>query len=324
MKNNIKENEDLDIIILFEKIKLMLVTFFLKTFRVIKLFANRWKQLLAISFIGILLGYFLTDKETPKQQEAAVLVKINFDAGNFVYDSIDLINLKIQTDDDNFFNEEVLLNEAENIDEVSINPIIDIKDIVDEAIKANEIRVLFENLQYEDGLSVTDGFRSDYDYHLIKIIVSSDSSIETVKKLINYFNNNPLFEELKNRNSQRILSAIYENEQTIVQIDKILNHYTDQREINTSQLYIDNKNIRPNELIKTKIQLQKENQDLKNEMLTSKETVMMINESNMLIEKRSLLSNKMIFYPFLFLLIYFAASVMFGLYSYLDKLDRAS
>ena len=89
-------------------------------------------------------------------------------------------------------------------------------------------------------------------------------------------------------------------------------------------MYIDNKDVRPNELIKTKISLQSENQELKKENLTTKETVMVINEANILIENNSILSNKMVYYPLLFLFIYIITSIVVGLYSYLDKLDRAS
>tara|TARA_B100000609_G_scaffold70289_1_gene55866 strand:- start:432 stop:644 length:213 start_codon:yes stop_codon:yes gene_type:complete len=70
--------------------------------------------------------------------------------------------------------------------------------------------------------------------------------------------------------------------------------------------------------------LQNENQELKKENLTTKETVMAINEANILIENTSLLSNKMVYYPLLFLFIYIVFSVLIGLYSFLDKLDRAS
>ena len=277
-----------------------------------------------MNILGVLLGYFLTDNDKPSSKEATVLVKINFDAGNYVYDTVDLINLKISSEDTDFFTQEIKLNEDETIDEVSISPVIDIKDIMAKDIQANEIRALFENLEYEDGFSVTEGFKSDYDYHFIKVNVSNNSSIETINKVIDYFNNNPLFAELKERNLQRISSIISDNEQTIKQIDKLLEYYTTETSANNSQLYIDNKNLRPNELIKTKITLQSENQELKRESLTSKETVITINESNVLIENNSLASNKMVYYPFLFLLIYFIGSILIGLYSYLDKLDRAS
>ena len=324
MKNNFKENEELDIIVLIEKIKLMLLSILLQIFRRSKNFLSEWKRLLAVILVGVLLGYFLTDNDKPSSKEATVLVKINFDAGNYVYDTVDLINLKISSEDTDFFTQEIKLNEDETIDEVSISPVIDIKDIMAKDIKANEIRALFENLEYEDGFSVTEGFKSDYDYHFIKVNVSNNSSIETINKVIDYFNNNPLFAELKERNLQRISSIISDNEQTIKQIDKLLEYYTTETSANNSQLYIDNKNLRPNELIKTKITLQSENQELKRESLTSKETVITINESNVLIENNSLASNKMVYYPFLFLLIYLIVSVLIGLYSYLDKLDRAS
>ena len=324
MKNNFKENEELDIIVLTEKIKLMLLSVCLQIFRRSKNFLSEWKRLLAVILAGVLLGYFLTDNDKPSSKEATVLVKINFDAGNYVYDTVDLINLKISSEDTDFFTQEIKLNEDETIDEVSISPVIDIKDIMAKDIQANEIRALFENLEYEDGFSVTEGFKSDYDYHFIKVNVSNNSSIETINKVIDYFNNNPLFAELKERNLQRISSIISDNEQTIKQIDKLLEYYTTETSANNSQLYIDNKNLRPNELIKTKITLQSENQELKRESLTSKETVITINESNVLIENNSLASNKMVYYPFLFLLIYLIVSVLIGLYSYLDKLDRAS
>ena len=324
MKNNFKETEELDIIVLIEKIKLMLLSVCLQIFRRSKNFLSEWKRLLAVILVGALLGYFLTDNDKPSSKEATVLVKINFDAGNYVYDTVDLINLKISSEDTDFFTQEIKLNEDETIDEVSISPVIDIKDIMAKDIQANEIRALFENLEYEDGFSVTEGFKSDYDYHFIKVNVSNNSSIETINKVIDYFNNNPLFAELKERNLQRISSIISDNEQTIKQIDKLLEYYTTETSANNSQLYIDNKNLRPNELIKTKITLQSENQELKRESLTSKETVITINESNVLIENNSLASNKMVYYPFLFLLIYLIVSVLIGLYSYLDKLDRAS
>ena len=324
MKNNFKETEELDIIVLIEKIKLMLLSVCLQIFRRSKNFLSEWKRLLAVILAGVLLGYFLTDNDKPSSKEATLLVKINFDAGNYVYDTVDLINLKISSEDTDFFTQEIKLNEDESIDEVSISPVIDIKDIMAKDIQANEIRALFENLEYEDGFSVTEGFKSDYDYHFIKVNVSNNSSIETINKVIDYFNNNPLFAELKERNLQRISSIISDNEQTIKQIDRLLDYYTTETSANNSQLYIDNKNLRPNELIKTKITLQSENQELKRESLTSKETVITINESNVLIENNSLASNKMVYYPFLFLLIYLIVSVLIGLHSYLDKLDRAS
>ena len=142
--------------------------------------------------------------------------------------------------------------------------------------------------------------------------------------MVQYFNNNPLFLELKERNFQRISSIIYDNEQTINQIDKLIEHYTSENKVNNSQTYIDNKDINPNEIIKTKISLQNRNEQLKDQNITNKETVMLINEANVLIEDDSILSNKMLYYPLLFVLVYLVIYIAYGLYSYLEKLDRVS
>ena len=323
MKNNFKENEELDIIVLIEKIKLMLLSLMLQIFRRSKNFLLGWKKLLIVIIAGILFGYFQTDSKLPNAKEATLLVKINFDAGNYVYDAIDLINLKIKSEENDFFVEDMKLNADEVIDEVSISPVIDIKDIMNKNIEANEIRALFENLEYEDGFSVTEGFKSDYDYHFIKVSVSKNSSIKTINKMVQYFNNNPLFLELKERNFQRISSIIYDNEQTINQIDKLIEHYTSDNKVNNSQTYIDNKDINPNEIIKTKISLQNRNEQLKDQNITNKETVMLINEANVLIEDGSIISNKMLYYPLLFVIVYLVVYIAYGLYSYLEKLDRA-
>ena len=59
MKNNFKENEELDIIVLIEKIKLMLLSIFLQIFRRSKMILSNWKQLIVVVFAGILIGLSL-------------------------------------------------------------------------------------------------------------------------------------------------------------------------------------------------------------------------------------------------------------------------
>ena len=191
-------------------------------------------------------------------------------------------------------------------------------------IKANEINVLFDNLEYEDGFSVTEGFKSDYDYHFISLSVSNNSSIKTINKVIYYLNNNPLFKELEVRNKQRIISLIYENEETIEQINKILDQNSNKTKGVSHELYIDNKEVDFNEIIRTKIFLQNKNEALRDENLVTKKTVMTINKSDVLIENNSFFENKMILYPILFLLFYAAITIVVAIYFYLDKLDRAS
>ena len=86
MKNNFKENEELDIIVLIEKIKLMLLSLMLQIFRRSKNFLLGWKKLLIViiaGIMGIILGLFisfiqehiinLSLKEKNKYNEAKIL-----------------------------------------------------------------------------------------------------------------------------------------------------------------------------------------------------------------------------------------------------------
>ena len=327
MTNERKNNtqEEIDILVLFNKIRTIFLKSILFFFRTFKEIVLAWKKLAILIVIGAVLGYVtesITEKESAK--EASILLRINFDAGNYVYDAISLINQKIEAEDENFFTNDMKFNEDEILQEISIKPVIDLKDILKDDINANEIRTLFENLEFEDNLAMTEGFRSDYEYHILALNISSSASNSSVKKIIDYFNTNPLFIGLKERQLQSISSTIFNNEQTINQIDKLIEKYSsaDNFEKSTSQLYIDNKTYLPNELIKIKIGLEEQNEELKGERILSTETVMVVNDTSLLIEQKGLRDNKVIYYPILLVLVFILGGAILKLYRYLDELDR--
>ena len=324
-ERNNNTQEEIDILVLFNKIRTLFLKSILFFFRTFKEIVLAWKNLAILIVIGAVLGYVtesITEKESAK--EASILLRINFDAGNYVYDAISLINQKIEAEDESFFTNDMKFNEDEILQEISIKPVIDLKDILKDDINANEIRTLFENLEFEDNLAMTEGFRSDYEYHILALNISSSASNSSVKKIIDYFNTNPLFIGLKERQLQSISSTIFNNEQTIDQIDKLIEKYSsaDNFEKSTSQLYIDNKTYLPNELIKIKIKLEEQNEELKGERILSTETVMAVNDTSLLIEQKGLRDNKVIYYPILLVLVFILGGAILKLYRYLDELDR--
>jgi len=324
-KNNTGTNEEMDIVLLFKKISDLFLNLILIIFRAFKKLLVNWKTIGLIIVLGAALG-LITESivEDESTKKASILLRINFDAGNYVYDAISLITQKIESEDEDFFSNDMGLSEDEEITEISIKPIIDLKDILKSEIKANEIRALFENLEFEDNIAMTEGFESDYEYHVLSLNISSKASTASLKKIIQYFNGNSLFLGLKERRLQSIASTIFNNEYTIKQIDKLIEKYgsTNNLENSSTQLYIDNKTYLPNELLKIKIKLEEQNEELKNERILSKETVMVINETNLLIDQDGLSDNKTVYYPILLVLIFIIASVVLKLYKYLDKLDR--
>ena len=126
-KNNIETNEEMDIVQLFQKISNLFLNLTLIVFRAFKeLFVN-WKTISLIIVLGVALGFIAENIiEDDSTKEASVLLKINFDAGNYVYDAISLINQKIESEDENFFSNDMGLSDDEEITEISIKPIIDL------------------------------------------------------------------------------------------------------------------------------------------------------------------------------------------------------
>ena len=316
------DEDEIDLFVLFTKIKLVFNYVLLLFYRSLKKLILNWKTVLAVIILGFIIGIIQQNKNQHGSKNAKVLVKINFDAGSFVYDAVELIEKKIKSNDKLFFSEELFLSEDELINEIKISPIISFTDILNQEIKANEMRTLFENLDAEN--SRLDVFNSEYDFHVLELIVSGESDTQIISNVIDYFNRNPIFNELGKTQQTSYYNTISKNKKTIAQIDNLIDKFSSEKAINTSQLYVDNKDIGANELIKTKIELQQNNEDLKKELLLSANTVILINNSNVLVEEQSLLSNKSIFYSLLFLLIYILLLGLRSFINFLKNLDAAN
>ena len=53
------------------------------------------------------------------------------------------------------------------------NDIVSLNVVIQSEAGASEIRALFENLEFDDNVAMTQGFRSDYEYHILDLEISS-------------------------------------------------------------------------------------------------------------------------------------------------------
>jgi hypothetical protein len=67
--------------------------------------------------------------------------------------------------------------------------------------------------------------------------------------------------------------------------------------------------------------LLKEIEALKEEKIYSNDTVVVINNSNLLVENKSIKDNKMVYYPLILCFIFILAQIAKSTYTYLDKLE---
>ncbi len=111
-ESNNNAQEEMDLILLFNKAGTLFLKIILFFFRGIKEILLVWKKLAAVIILGAVLGYIVENiTEKTSSKEASILLRINFDAGNFVYDAINLINQKIETEDEQFFISDLKYNE---------------------------------------------------------------------------------------------------------------------------------------------------------------------------------------------------------------------
>ena len=322
--SNTQPQGEMDLVVLINSIKSFFLKQLLFLFKSVKYLSNQWKTFLALIITGIIIAFVSGNKNDP-DKEATILLKVNFDAVNYVYDAVSLINQKIEANDLEFFNEIGMTGEEIDLFELKISPVINLQEIIEsKEFNANEIKTLFENLNFDDNLSMTNSFISNYTYHSLTCAFSSLAERESVNKLIDFLNTNPLFTKLKLRKINSISDRIFDNENTITQIDNLISKYTSDSASTTknSQFYIDSKTLYFHELIKTKIDLLNEIEDLKEEKIYSNNTVVVINNSDLLVQNNRLRDNKIIFYPLLFCLVFICFQILKSGYNYLDNLEK--
>jgi len=112
---NTNENQgEIDIIVLFKKIQATFVHIIIFFFKWAKYLIRQWKAFLFLILFGAILGFF-NESQNNSDKEASVLIKVNFDAVNYVYDAVSLINQKIEANDIRFFNELGFSSEELNV-----------------------------------------------------------------------------------------------------------------------------------------------------------------------------------------------------------------
>ena len=90
---NQHKNDEIDLIYFFSKLKKTLRGWVKLFFKIIDHLIRNWKIISVLIVLGIILGYFAQQNYKPAQK-ATALIRVNFDAVDYVYSEIDLLNEK--------------------------------------------------------------------------------------------------------------------------------------------------------------------------------------------------------------------------------------
>lgn len=274
-------------------------------------------------------GYYIrTEAGIPKQSK--ILVRINFDAVNYVYSTVNYLNEKIAEKEEGKFKDESVPKALAPLTDITVEPIINLNDIIED-VKQNDPTVdgLLRYLEFEfeedgDVTTVADTFKSEYNYHYIEIHTNSFASSKIIDELMAFLNSNEQLQRYKEVYVQTLEEAIANNEKTVVQIDELIkaNNEDEFNPAKAGDIYFIDKNLNIAQVIISKMDLQKEIEKNKRKLAYSQDIVLNINKPSLYIGERSLLDNKMVYYPLLYVFVFMLLAGIRGLYFSLKRFSE--
>ncbi|PKA82924.1 hypothetical protein ATE92_1065 [Ulvibacter sp. MAR_2010_11] len=302
--NTTNNNEDIDLIFLFKKLNDSFKRILIAAYKFILFLIRNWIIVLSLVLIGILWGY-LSQKDVKNSKSTNAVVRINFGLGSYVYNSIDILNTKINNRDSVFLSNHNLWNGQPLIKNVEIKPIISFNELLENYGNNNKtFEILLDKYEYDGDDSASKVFTFEYKFHKLKVKLSNNATSKTLDNLINYFNGNELLASYKEEAIKTDMELLLSNKKTIELIDKVFQNYVEEQEpdFSTYQIVLD-KDLTG--LVEKKNHLLDLNKDLQRDIELSKDITVLLNKSDLVEQQPGILGNKIIVYPFFLLFMFF-------------------
>lgn len=308
-------NDEIDLGLILKKVSSAYKYLLIGLYRGYKFILRNWIIFLILIVIGGLLGYFL-DSNSKAPKSTSLVVQVNFDASNYVYDAVEQLQNKIAEYDTvalkkmGFYRDHKLV-----LFYAEIQPIVDVLAIIKEA-RGNDrgIEALLEQSKYEDDMLTSEIFIPEYKSHRIQLITSHRGTSETIDSFLTYLNDNEIFNEIKKVKIENTKSNIAYNTQSIAFLDSIVKTYGIVIKNNAppNQIYfntyeVNNGNIHL--MFREKRLIQEEIDELSVELLKYNSIVTLLNKP-LLQETKSIFNKKIIMYPFFFIVIFLLVRVI--------------
>jgi hypothetical protein len=321
------KNDEISILYLFHSFKKGFLKLAIYGFNVLNFIAKNWKTTFLLVVLGVVLGYF-SNLDYKENKSAKVLLRINHDAVNFVYNEINFLNEKIAENDKAFFKTVGFESSEVPIKDLEIKPIIDLTEISRRyEVNDRNLEGLLRNLDFNTtDLDISETFISKYKNHTLNLNLSTYADDKTITNLISYFNDNSLLQKLKDTTLKGVKKHIELNTKSIIQIERIIENYSQNRSLpsESDQIYVVDKNFSVHGLLIKKTELQKESESLNKFLVNESEVVVMVNKPNVIKEKRGLFGNPMIKYPIMLVLAFLVLVFLRNSYFNLKELAESS
>tara|TARA_B100000497_G_scaffold125947_1_gene163543 strand:+ start:11546 stop:12526 length:981 start_codon:yes stop_codon:yes gene_type:complete len=321
-----QKSDEIDLTNLFNVFKEKIKASIVLLFDLIDYLIKKWILITALIVLGLIIGY-VNQNNYNHNKKASVLLRINFDTVDYVYSEIDLINEKVTEKDSLFFSEMGLKGDSIQIKEIEITPIVRFKEIIGR-YKENDRKLegLLKSLEFnDDDVESYETFKSEYYFHTLNFTLSYNATQETIEKTIEYLNNNIILTDIKNSSIRDIKSQIANNSTSIKQIDNVINAYKTNESLTSpsDQIFVVDKNFNMSEMFEKKIELQELNAELNKILVYSKDIVVVVNKPKIIEENTKFSSNRIVFFPSLFVFIFLLFSFLKYTYIYLKEIANS-
>ncbi len=311
-------SEEMDLGSLWGRIKEIQISILLSFYRMLRFFIRNWITLLVLVIAGVLIGYVL-EKNQKSAKEGSLIVQINFDASNYVYNSIEHLNNKISDNDTIFLKNHGFYKDNQAIlTHLEIEPIVNIADILEKLNAGDKnLEPFLEQAQYEDNLLTSEIFIPEYKTHRILIKTTEKGTSATIENLLAYLNDNELLQQIKELTIVNTKNHIKQIQESVANIDSIAKKYGSQtRSIAPGQVYFNS--VEGNEnmhmLISLKNTLLKNNEEMEIELLKYNHIVTLLDNPHLAV-KRSFFDQKMKILPVVFVLLFIVFAFMVRSYN---------
>ncbi|WP_151892792.1 hypothetical protein [Patiriisocius marinistellae] len=309
-------NDEIDLGYLFEKINNTFKNIAIGIYNGIQFIIRNWYIVLGIIIAGVLLGLF-KEKDSLPSKRAKIIIRTNFNTAEYTYNAINTLLEKSKARDTIFLQKNGFNYEVTDIADIEITPIINFEEISEKYdVNDRTLESVLRNVEFKEEEDVSESFFSDYTYHEVELSLGSYTSEATIKNIIIYLNNNEYIQKMGVTGKEMLERNIERNNFSISQIDSAISDYNEKvlLPMSTNFLAVVDKNFNYHNVVNSKLELQKINDKLIEDLIYADKAIIQIGENNIIEKKPPFLFKKYVIYPILFLFLFLFLSWLIKLY----------
>ncbi|NMH28394.1 hypothetical protein [Flavobacterium silvaticum] len=311
------DNTEIDLSIIRDKVNSLFDGVKSAIFRFVQyLFKNIvWIGVLFLA--GIALGWFMD--RGPKIYESQVIVAPHFGSADYMYSKLELLQSKIR-ENDTVFLAGLGIKNPTKLAEVKAEPIIDIYNFINRSnSNFDMIKLMAEDADMKK--IIEDPVTSkNYDFQLITITTANKTNQDlSIQPILNFLNSSAYFAKIQKEYIKNLELKIKTNEQTIGQINGILDNLGSKNGQNLSSQVNISQNNQLNDVLQTKYKLI---EDIGNLQVALVQNQRIIKESAITLnikKAKGILGQMKFMLPFVFVLLFFLIKGFIGFYTTQSK-----